>query len=74
MARMITSPSTMPAVNVLFSQIASITGALVGRKSIGLGAKEDTDVEASTVRQSQLMDFISSVCQMSERISEWAKI
>ena len=58
----------MPAVNAAFSQMAPITGALVGRKSKGLlGAttvpslvvKEDTDVEASTVLQSQLMDFIA---------------
>ena len=41
MAIMIPNPSTMPAVDVLFSQMAPII---------------DTDVEASAVLQSQLMD------------------
>ena len=60
MTKMITSPSTMPSVNVLFSEIAPIMGALVGRESLkgeGLpGAttvlflgKEDTYVEPSAV-------------------------
>ena len=72
MARMITIPSTMPAVNVLASRMASIMGRVIGRRSKGLGAtasfpapslgSEDTDVnsEASTVLQSQLMDFTAA--------------
>ena len=56
---MITSTTAIPVVNVLFSKMASMTGALVGREGKGLGAKKDTEVEAaSTVRQSQLMCFI----------------
>jgi hypothetical protein len=67
---MITSPSTMPVVKVLASQIILMMDALKGRKSMRLGATtsvaetvpspgEDTYVEASTVPQGQPMDLIA---------------
>lgn len=69
MARMITNPSTMPAVSVLASQMTSMKGPVMVRRSKGLRVavssavpslgREDIDVkmEASTILQSQLMDF-----------------
>jgi hypothetical protein len=71
MAKMMTSPSTIPAVNVLASQIALMVGALRGRENTRWGATESTEemvpslgsvgtyVEVSTAPRSQPIDFIA---------------
>lgn len=56
MVRMIISPSTTVPVNVLDSQMAPTTSAVLDCKSKVL---EATDAEKSTVLQSQLMSLIA---------------
>ena len=74
MTRVIISPNTMEAVNVLDSETASIMGALIRRRRKGsratatfsvssLGCEvtyvDSVVVEASTFLQSQLIDLIA---------------
>jgi hypothetical protein len=68
---MTTSPNTMPAVNVLVSQIALMVAAFKGNRSMRLGTtasiaetvpsvgSEDKYVESSTAPRTQPIDFIA---------------
>ena len=70
MARIIISPSTVAAVDILYSQTASIMSALIRRRRKGmgdtatfsvpsLGSEVATVAGASTILQSQLMSLIA---------------